>query len=222
MLVATDIAARGIDVDGITHVINFELPNIPESYVHRIGRTARAGAAGTAISFCDAEEREYLRDIEKLIRCRLAAGQHRGDNAVPALEVFDSSPERAPRPKAVGVQAFRPRAAVAKPAAAKAFPTDASAPKGTQPKADGAVLPAVKKPRADKLHRGAARVTEPKRATAPRSSASGDQPLRRVDGIGRVATTNGGGAQHDLSHLRFLATPPGTSPGRKTARVGGR
>jgi ATP-dependent RNA helicase RhlE len=67
-LVATDIAARGIDVDGVTHVINFELPNEPESYVHRIGRTARAGAAGIAISFCDHEERAYLRDIEKTIR----------------------------------------------------------------------------------------------------------------------------------------------------------
>jgi ATP-dependent RNA helicase RhlE len=68
VLVATDIAARGIDIDGITHVINFDLPNEPESYVHRIGRTARAGAAGHAISFCDAEERSFLRDIEKAIR----------------------------------------------------------------------------------------------------------------------------------------------------------
>ena len=68
MLVATDIAARGIDVDGITHVINYDLPNIPESYVHRIGRTARAGRSGVALSFCDAEERAYLRDIEALIK----------------------------------------------------------------------------------------------------------------------------------------------------------
>jgi len=67
-LVATDIAARGIDVDGITHVINFDLPNDPESYVHRIGRTARAGASGISVSFCDHEERGYLRDIEKIIR----------------------------------------------------------------------------------------------------------------------------------------------------------
>ncbi len=67
VLVATDIAARGIDIDGITHVINFELPNVPETYVHRIGRTARAGAGGAAISFCDGEERAYLRDIERLI-----------------------------------------------------------------------------------------------------------------------------------------------------------
>ena len=67
ILVATDIAARGIDVDGVTHVINFELPNEPDSYVHRIGRTARAGASGRAISFCDHEERGYLVDIEKTI-----------------------------------------------------------------------------------------------------------------------------------------------------------
>jgi len=71
VLVATDIAARGIDVDGVTHVINYELPNVPESYVHRIGRTARAGRAGIAISLCDAEERGHLRGIEKLIRARL-------------------------------------------------------------------------------------------------------------------------------------------------------
>ncbi len=71
VLVATDIAARGIDVDDVTHVINFDLPNEPESYVHRIGRTARAGASGTAYSFCDAEEQSYLRDIEKLIRLRV-------------------------------------------------------------------------------------------------------------------------------------------------------
>ena len=68
VLVATDIAARGIDIDEVSHVINFDLPNVPETYVHRIGRTARAGAAGIALSFCEAEERVYLRDIERLIR----------------------------------------------------------------------------------------------------------------------------------------------------------
>ena len=71
VLVATDIAARGIDVDGVSHVINFDLPNVPESYVHRIGRTARAGKAGKAISFCDSSERAHLRGIEKLIRTRV-------------------------------------------------------------------------------------------------------------------------------------------------------
>jgi len=68
VLVATDIAARGIDVEDLSHVINYELPNIPETYVHRIGRTGRAGASGISLSFCDEEEKEYLSDIHKLIK----------------------------------------------------------------------------------------------------------------------------------------------------------
>jgi len=87
VLVATDIAARGIDVDGVTHVINYEIPNVPESYVHRIGRTARAGAAGAALSFCDPTERTFLRDIERLTKrpIRVANdGPHRRAPA-PAL-----------------------------------------------------------------------------------------------------------------------------------------
>jgi len=67
VLVATDIAARGIDIDDLTHVFNYELPDVPETYVHRIGRTGRAGNTGVAISFCDYEERTELRDIQKLI-----------------------------------------------------------------------------------------------------------------------------------------------------------
>jgi ATP-dependent RNA helicase RhlE len=67
VLVATDIAARGIDIEELSHVINFNLPNIPETYVHRIGRTGRAGLSGIAISFCEIEEIPYLKDIEKLI-----------------------------------------------------------------------------------------------------------------------------------------------------------
>jgi ATP-dependent RNA helicase RhlE len=70
-LVATDIASRGIDVDDVSHVINYDLPNESESYVHRIGRTARAGASGIAIAFCDASEREFLLDIERLIKKRI-------------------------------------------------------------------------------------------------------------------------------------------------------
>jgi superfamily II DNA/RNA helicase len=78
-LVATDIAARGIDVDGITHVVNFDLPNIPETYVHRIGRTARAGADGIAISLCEGEERAFLRDIERLIRTTIPSTDRRAN-----------------------------------------------------------------------------------------------------------------------------------------------
>jgi superfamily II DNA/RNA helicase len=94
-LVATDIAARGIDVDGVSHVVNFDLPNIPETYVHRIGRTARAGAQGIAISLCDAEEVAFLRDIEKLIRMTIPAMNGRASRTeAPAAA------SRPPRPAA--------------------------------------------------------------------------------------------------------------------------
>ncbi|MBI2718676.1 MAG: DEAD/DEAH box helicase [Rhizobiales bacterium] len=76
VLVATDIAARGIDVDSVSHVINYDLPHVPESYVHRIGRTARAGAEGTAIAFCTPEERSLLRDIERTIRQAVPVTDH--------------------------------------------------------------------------------------------------------------------------------------------------
>jgi ATP-dependent RNA helicase RhlE len=77
VLVATDIAARGIDVDGISHVVNYDLPNEPENYVHRIGRTGRAGAKGTAYSFCSADERNYLRSIERLTQTRIEMAEHK-------------------------------------------------------------------------------------------------------------------------------------------------
>jgi ATP-dependent RNA helicase RhlE len=84
VLVATDIAARGIDIDDLGHVINFDLPNIPETYVHRIGRTGRAGANGMAYSFCDAEEKEFLRDIQKLIGKKIpVANDHPFTTLVP-------------------------------------------------------------------------------------------------------------------------------------------
>jgi superfamily II DNA/RNA helicase len=85
-LVATDIAARGIDVDGVSHVINYDLPNIPESYVHRIGRTARAGADGIAISFCSRDEAPFLRDIERTIRITIPSTDQRGDQRQPPMQ----------------------------------------------------------------------------------------------------------------------------------------
>jgi ATP-dependent RNA helicase RhlE len=84
VLVATDIAARGIDIDQVSHVVNYELPDVPEAYVHRIGRTARAGAPGVAISLCDAEERDQLRDIERLTRQGIAAEDRRNDASLVA------------------------------------------------------------------------------------------------------------------------------------------
>jgi len=91
VLVATDIAARGIDVDDLQFVINFEIPNIAETYVHRIGRTGRAGAKGTAFSFCDAEEKAYLKDIEKLISKKIPVVE---DHPFPLI---DHNPIAAPK-----------------------------------------------------------------------------------------------------------------------------
>ena len=118
VLVATDIAARGIDVDGVTHVINYELPHEPESYVHRIGRTARAGAEGVAISLCDAAERSQLRAIERLIRRPIAADgdASRAPAGRPApaarpARAAHSAPAAKPAPKPTpnSAEAERPR-----------------------------------------------------------------------------------------------------------------
>ena len=99
-LVATDIAARGIDVDAVSHVVNYELPNVPEAYVHRIGRTARAGATGVAISFCSNDERSLLKDIQKVTRQTIPSFDRRNDRTLGALAAVEEkivTPERAPR-----------------------------------------------------------------------------------------------------------------------------
>ncbi|HPM75929.1 MAG TPA: DEAD/DEAH box helicase [bacterium] len=95
VLVATDLASRGLDIDDISHVVNFDLPNEPESYVHRIGRTARAGSSGAAYSFCGIEERPFLFDIEKLIRMRLnVQQQHPYQSALPAPQYDPTTNKR--------------------------------------------------------------------------------------------------------------------------------
>jgi ATP-dependent RNA helicase RhlE len=101
VLVATDIAARGIDIDGISHVVNVDIPNIPESYVHRIGRTARAGKDGIAISLCDTEERAFLRDIERVIGQRVPVVEP------PPATARIATP--APRPQAPARPSGQPR-----------------------------------------------------------------------------------------------------------------
>jgi len=108
VLVATDIAARGIDVDGITHVINFDMPNEPESYVHRIGRTARAGRDGKAISFCSGDEWEYLRDIEHLLKQKIPVDldhAYHSEDAANGLE--NGVPAKSPGKKAQQQRAER-------------------------------------------------------------------------------------------------------------------
>ena len=98
-LVATDIAARGIDIDAVSHVVQFELPNVPESYVHRIGRTARAGADGSAVAFCSDDERNLLRDIQKVTRQTIPSFDRRNDKqlgaATAALPEPAGKPDRA-------------------------------------------------------------------------------------------------------------------------------
>ena len=94
VLVATDIAARGIDVEELSHVFNYDLPNVPETYVHRIGRTGRAGQSGDAISFCDFDEKPYVKDIEKLIKKHIPVVE---EHPFP-MQVFEPSPKPAPRP----------------------------------------------------------------------------------------------------------------------------
>ena len=96
VLIATDIAARGIDIDELSHVINYDLPDAPETYVHRIGRTGRAGLGGVAISFCDYDEKDQLKDIEKLIGKRLTEIE---DHPFPLLEDFPSVKKTQPRKK---------------------------------------------------------------------------------------------------------------------------
>ena len=96
VLVATDIAARGIDIDQLPQVVNFELPNVPEDYVHRIGRTGRAGTTGSALSLVDDEEIGYLRDIEKLIKRSIVRVEVEGFTPPPKSELM--SDERPPRP----------------------------------------------------------------------------------------------------------------------------
>lgn len=111
ILVATDIAARGIDVDGVTHVVNYELPNVPESYVHRIGRTARAGAEGVAVSLVDPEEQDLLTDIERLIGRSLTTGEPIDRNAPKPRSAGSGKPKAKRRNRRGGGAGRAPQAA---------------------------------------------------------------------------------------------------------------
>lgn len=131
VLVATDIAARGIDIDDVSHVINFELPNEPESYVHRIGRTARAGRTGIAVSFVDATENQYLRDIEKLIGAKIPVveGRQAPDQPPPSRGGVANHGRAKPR-SANAPKSYR-SASQGKPAAHRGFRGRKSSPQAS-------------------------------------------------------------------------------------------
>jgi ATP-dependent RNA helicase RhlE len=139
-LVATDIAARGIDVDGVSHVVQYELPNVPEAYVHRIGRTARAGAGGSAISFVADDERNLLRDIQKVTRQTIPSWDRRNDRGLASAEAAFKATEPPAAPRERDPRDTRGRSAGAKRqehAAGKHF---ANAPRPQRP---GAYDPAA-------------------------------------------------------------------------------
>jgi ATP-dependent RNA helicase RhlE len=171
VLVATDIAARGIDVDGVTHVINFDLPDVAESYVHRIGRTARAGASGIALSFCDGEERAMLTSIERLIRARIPVVEdHPMRHARSANGEARRDPPRpqgnAPRPQNHGGP--RPQG--------HAGPRNGGAPRSPQPRDGG--RPAPTQPRSE-ARPAQERPADGQTGTAAAPSPSRGGPRRR-------------------------------------------
>jgi ATP-dependent RNA helicase RhlE len=131
VLVATDIAARGIDVDGVSHVVNFDLPDVAETYVHRIGRTARAGAQGLAIAFCSADENGNWRAIEALIRQRVPIMQVEGNRstaAAAAAERVDEQRRFVPRGRPAGASGRDDRGGTQRPAGPR--PANGRGPQG--------------------------------------------------------------------------------------------
>ena len=160
VLVATDIAARGIDISELSHVFNYDLPEVPETYVHRIGRTARAGAGGTAVSFCAPEEKEYLAGIEKLNRRQIPVVSGHPWDGVPA-PVKAAPPVRGKKPKAEAEQPEKPVKAE-KPA-----------------KAEKAAK--AEKPAAPKKEKAAAKQPSPKN-TEPKEGTSMEENQKRTSG----------------------------------------
>jgi ATP-dependent RNA helicase RhlE len=176
-LVATDIAARGIDVDGISHVVNFDLPNIPETYVHRIGRTARAGAEGVAISLiAGAEEMGYLRDIERLIRITLP----REDRRTPGSR--DAAPAATQRPAQHRGGRSAPRAHTARSQDSRGHESRAQESRGHE------AAPASKGPRRPRRGGGNNAAPQPNRHEQPRpAQQAGKSQGGKSEGIQGVA-----------------------------------
>ncbi len=183
VLVATDIAARGIDVDLVSHVINFELPDVPESYVHRIGRTARAGATGRAISLVDSGERGQLRDIERLTRQQITAEDRRNDTKLDA----DKTPmpaDREPRGGRPGAGRGRPGGASRRGAGASDGAREQRAPRQGRPggerrSAESHARPEDRAPRPE--HRAENRADRPAAPGRAPRAAHTDRPERSAE-----------------------------------------
>ena len=199
VLVATDIAARGIDISELSHVFNYDLPEVPETYVHRIGRTARAGADGTAVSFCAPEEREYLAGIEKLNRRQIPVVSGHPWDGVPA-------PVR-PEPP---VRGRKPKAAAAEPTEKQAKPAKSE----TKPEKKAAPAPKVQAKPA-KTEKEEPRMDDTKRTSGGRSSdrrSNNNRPRREQN-----APARGSNAQPKFDP-HFVSAPEAAPlrPARKT------
>ena len=207
VLVATDIAARGIDISELSHVFNYDLPEVPETYVHRIGRTARAGADGTAVSFCAPEEQEYLAGIEKLNRRKIPVVSGHPWDGVPA-PVRSEPPVRGKKPKATAAEpAEKPAAKQPKPAKAEA--------KNAKPEKKAAPAPKVQAKPA-KTEKEEPFMDDTKRTTGGRSndrrSNNNSRPRREQN-----APARGSNAQPKFDP-HFVSAPEATPlrPAKKT------
>jgi ATP-dependent RNA helicase RhlE len=224
VLVATDIAARGIHVSDISHVINYELPNIPESYVHRIGRTARAGAEGIALSFCDKAERSYLRDIERFAKTRLTPTEH-AFSGPGTRDAGDS--ERAERPRGdrggrgrpQGDRNFRGREQGDRPRGDRPF---GDRPRGDRPRGD---RPFGDRPRSDRPNGDRPHGDRPHGDRPHRDRVHADRPRHEhtrpahVESTERVAEEPRNRGEANLSHAeRYFGA--GRSPTRDGQKRG--
>ncbi len=203
VLVATDIAARGIDISELSHVFNYDLPEVPETYVHRIGRTARAGADGTAVSFCAPEEQEYLAGIEKLNRRQIPVVSGHPWDGVPA-------PVR-PEPP---VRGRKPKAAAAEPTEKQAEKQAKPAKSETKPEKKAAPAPKVQAKPA-KTEKEEPRMDDTKRTSGGRSSdrrSNNNRPRREQN-----APARGSNAQPKFDP-HFVSAPEAAPlrPARKT------
>ena len=207
VLVATDIAARGIDISELSHVFNYDLPEVPETYVHRIGRTARAGADGTAVSFCAPEEQEYLAGIEKLNRRKIPVVSGHPWDGVPA-PVRPEPPVRGKKPKAAAAEPTE------KPAAKQPKPAKAEA-KNAKPEKKAAPAPKVQAKPA-KTEKEEPLMDDTKRTTGGRSndrrSNNNSRPRREQN-----APARGSNAQPKFDP-HFVSAPEATPlrPAKKT------